>query len=179
MPKIDTHKAKVNFGKKYFRKLITRVPVSFLRWILQEQITNKTVELADGSLVSALDAAKAELERRGEREDRVSITHHAIDRMSLRFLEIWQDWARMEEGIVAFMERTVYEIFDEQVNDAIVYRRPERFEACGIDWVLKLDGPTPILLTVVEYDEAKHKTQERARPKEVEFNAGQDDSVPF
>jgi hypothetical protein len=152
-PKMNTHNATMGFGK-HRDKLITRIPVNYLKWCVSEGV-NGLVYLQDGSEVLALDAARAEIARRGEREERVSISAHAIDRMSLRFLRVWEEYRLKDEGLRSFMERCVYEICETKVKNPRAYvemygDEPGKFEHCGMRWVIKLDMEVPVLLTVVE-----------------------------
>ena len=73
---------------------ITRVPVSYLRWM----VNNNTRQA---------DQARAELERRGTTCPRLEISGHAIDRASQRLLEIWQSKRKKGEGLHSWLVRTV------------------------------------------------------------------------
>lgn len=74
---INTHGMVIDFGR-HRGMLWTRVPVSYLRWLV-----NSAPEKAD--------IARAELEHRGTTTPTMEITGHAIDRASQQLLTMWQD----------------------------------------------------------------------------------------
>jgi len=78
---INTHNLEVNFGK-YKGELWTRIPLSYLRWCVNEG--------------AQAEIAKAELVRRGSSQlPTVEISNHAMDRATLR-LRKWytEDWEK-------------------------------------------------------------------------------------
>ena len=91
----NPHGVKLSFGK-HRDKLITRVPVSYLKWMINEKTPQYEV-------------AKAEFKRRGDTMPKVELTGHAINNFSLRCLGIWQEWHKDGEGIYSFMERITLE----------------------------------------------------------------------
>ena len=73
---------------------ITRVPVSYLRWM----VNNNTRQA---------DQARVELKRRGSTFPRLEISGHAIDRASQRLLETWQSKRKKGEGLHSWLVRMV------------------------------------------------------------------------
>jgi hypothetical protein len=96
---LNTHNLKVDFGR-HRDMLYTRVPVSYLKWMVQSNHTHK-------------DIAEAELARRGTVTSTLDISGHAIDRASLRCHDIWmrdakksdKDGVTLEEGLHAWLVR--------------------------------------------------------------------------
>lgn len=93
---INTHGLRIEFGK-HRGELWTRVPVSYLNWLVN----------ARGSDWSGAKAiAQAELKRRGSTTPTIEVSGHAIDRASLNCRKIWHQTARDEnEGIHAWLCR--------------------------------------------------------------------------
>ena len=78
MAEINTHNVRIEFGK-YRGELVTRLPISYLEWLINEGTHFAPV-------------AEAELKRRGYKPGkgkRVDITNHAIDRASIRIMGIF------------------------------------------------------------------------------------------
>ncbi len=81
----NTHGVKLAFGK-HKGELLTRAPVSYLRWMV-----NKKTDQAD--------LARAEIERRGSKFPEVELSGHAIDNASLRCFNNWREGChRSEKG---------------------------------------------------------------------------------
>lgn len=98
----NTHGVILDFGK-HKGQLLTRVPVSYLKWILNEtSMSPKWRELA-----------KAEFERRGDTMPRVEITGHAIDRASLRVLHLWDSTRNKREGLYSWLMRITLRALEE------------------------------------------------------------------
>lgn len=85
----------LSFGK-YEGELITRIPVSYLKWM----INNKTPQAF---------YAKAEFERRGDTMPLVEISGHAIDNASLRVQSIWHETSEKGEGLYTWLQRITLE----------------------------------------------------------------------
>ena len=62
---INTHGQRIEFGK-HKGELFTRLPVSYLKWMINENAQQS-------------DIAKAEFERRGDTMPEVELSGHAID----------------------------------------------------------------------------------------------------
>jgi len=88
---MNTHGLKINFGK-HAGTLYTRVPVQYLKWMVQ-------------CSHSKADIAKAELERRGTVTPNVEISGHAIDSASLRLRWLWHETSKKNEGLHAWLVR--------------------------------------------------------------------------
>lgn len=93
MPDIDTHGLRVDFGK-YRGERYTRLPVSYLRWMVNDSHQKS-------------DVARAELERRGIplNDTVVEISGHAIDQASKRVLKIWRKERSSGEGLHHWLVR--------------------------------------------------------------------------
>lgn len=159
-----TSNAPVAFGK-WKGTLLTRVPVSYLRWAITQQIEARQ-PLPDirpvPRSVPFHEAAAAELQRRGERVFEVEISAHAVDRLSQSGLEVWQrqrgeTTSGAPEGIYSFLERVLAEIV--QTDDRVVWAlreaeetgKPAQVETqyLGLKWVIQTDLALPFLLTVM------------------------------
>lgn len=78
---------------KYRGERITRIPVSYLNWMVNVGHT----EVAQ---------AKAELARRGTKHSaQVEISAHAVDRASQRLLGFWLETRTGEEGLHSWLAR--------------------------------------------------------------------------
>jgi hypothetical protein len=129
-------------------KRITRVPVSYLRWMVGANHT---------------DAAEAlkELQRRGTVFPKVEVTHHAIDRASLRCRDLWLATRRRNEGISAWLHRAALgalKNYNPTGQDWRVYYAGMKFQfkraSCDSAW--------PVLLTVNRHG-GKYAALEKAK----------------
>lgn len=100
---MNTHNAHVRFGK-FDGQLLTRVPVSYLRWAVSS-LCSGPVELSTGQHAPMHEAAKAEMVRRGERLQGIDVSHHAIDRASLYFIPMFRLEHEPNEGIASWLAR--------------------------------------------------------------------------
>lgn len=101
--RVNTHGERVWFGK-HKGELWTRVPVSYLRWIVNVKLdaTNKNRQ-------RVCDIARAELKRRGSKLPKVELSGHAIDNASLRILDVWLALRNKNEGLYSWLERITLE----------------------------------------------------------------------
>ena len=110
---LNTHGIVMEFGK-HAGQLLTRVPVSYLFWMVnQNEMEQRWRELA-----------KAELDRRGSSLPKVEISGHAIDSASLRVRKIWHQTALdSNEGLHSWLQRITVEAIErgERRNDKIIY----------------------------------------------------------
>jgi uncharacterized protein (DUF3820 family) len=90
---INTHHLRIEFGK-HKGELWTRLPVSYLRWLINENTPSREI-------------AESELRRRGTVLDQtVHISGHAIDRASTKLLARWEETREHpNEGIHAWLIR--------------------------------------------------------------------------
>ena len=79
-PLVSTHRVRMNFGT-YKGKLVTRLPVSYLKWMVTNSIAVK-LTLLDGTEMDAYVVAGSEIVRRGMRLATSDVSPHAIDRLS-------------------------------------------------------------------------------------------------
>ncbi len=96
MIEINTHGLIVDFGK-HAGQPWTRVPVSYLRWL---------VNTPGGSRTNAKAIAAAELKRRGTTLPTIELSGHALDRASLACRKIWHQTAKDDqEGLYSWLCR--------------------------------------------------------------------------
>ena len=95
--KVRTDNVEIGFGK-HRGQLWTRLPVSYLRWIMQQE--------RKGQIEKAQDYAGSELERRGtDLSIEMEITPHAINKCSLRHMGLYRAKKKKDEGIYTFILR--------------------------------------------------------------------------
>lgn len=107
---MNTHNAVMKFGK-HSGQLLTRVPISYLNWGVAVGAEGP-VELKDGTTVKFFEAARAEIERRGERIQNVEVSGHAIDRISQRHRKKWHETKKEGEGLYTWAQRMTLEALD-------------------------------------------------------------------
>jgi len=130
---IDTHGLVVDFGK-YKGQRWTRIPVSYLRWLANQE-------------GSKTDIARAELGRRGiGLHDRaVEVSGHAIDSASLRLHGYYRRNRRdSNEGLHAWLQRFAEEALNDHEMDA-----QGRIHYEGVRLVFEDGSLYPILKTVM------------------------------
>jgi hypothetical protein len=132
---VNTHDLMIQFGK-HKGKRWTRVPVSYLRWIINESTFQGR---------EVLEIAKAELERRGSVLPEIEISGHAIDRASLRLRRIWHEDRKCDEGLYSWLHRVALEARDSCVKD-----EQGRFNHKGIRFVFEDGEEFPSLKTVMK-----------------------------
>lgn len=136
---IVTHNLRCDFGK-HNGELWTRMPVSYLKWLINQPRRN--------SSDIAADIAAAELKRRGTVTPTIEISGHAIDSASLRCRRTWHQTAKDEsEGLHAWLVRMATEALSaaertgDTTSEAIVY--------AGIKWIFVRGECYPTLKTVM------------------------------
>lgn len=131
MPEINTHGLKVGFGKAHPGKLYTRVPISYLLWM----VNKKTPEH---------EIAAAELKRRGTQKPTMEISGHAIDRASQKLIGKWTETRKPDEGLHAWLIRMGTEA------RARGRKKDEQYLHAGMKFVFEEDSlEWPILKTVM------------------------------
>lgn len=137
---INTHGLRIDFGKHGPQdgqpgELWTRVPVGYLKWIVNEP------NMAD----ERKEVAQAELERRGTVTPTIEVSGHAIDRASLSLRKTWHLTAvNKDEGLHAWLCRVAAEALErgEPVGDnRIVY--------LGMRFAFEHGDQWPVLKTVM------------------------------
>lgn len=129
---INTHGMKLHFGK-HAGESYTRVPISYLRWMVNVGHNEAHIALA-------------ELKRRGVpvQNQAVEITGHAIDSASLRVRNIWHKDRMDQEGLHAWLLR----ISEEALNDHTMDHEG-RIHYKGMRLVFEDGDIYPILKTVM------------------------------
>lgn len=95
---LNTHGLTINYGK-HKGELFTRLPVSYLRWMINEKS-------------QMWEVAKAEFERRGDTMPKVELSGHAIDNASIRVRKIWHETKNEGEGIYSWLQRVTLEALE-------------------------------------------------------------------
>lgn len=127
---LDTRGIRLNFGK-YVGELITRVPVGYLLWIVNN----------DAPMV---DYASAELERRGTTFPKIGISGHAVDRASLRlFWKHYLPTRKSGEGLNSWLIRTSEQALSKGSRNGskITYK--------GLIYVFSTDTKWPVLMSIM------------------------------
>jgi hypothetical protein len=136
MTEINTHGMIVPFGK-HSGELYTRVPVSYLKWMINEKCQNWEI-------------AKAEFERRGDTMPLIELTGHAINNASTRVLKIWQETRKPaddkccdDEGLYSWLQRMTLEAIAQgaQIGGKIHYK--------GMKFVVAEGEEFPTLKTIM------------------------------
>lgn len=140
-PEIDTHGKRVGFGK-HRGELWTRVPVSYLRWVVNVQPLHR-----------AHDIALSELHRRGTSpQDRaVDISGHAVDSASLR---LWSYYKKTREdsneGLHAWLIRMTTNALNTKEMDS-----ENRITVDNVRYVFEPGTYYPALKTVMKRRKSK------------------------
>lgn len=130
---ITTHGIKITFGK-HKGLLVTRVPVSYLRWMANE------VNMED----SWRKTAQSELTRRGSTMPQIELTGHAIDRASLRVWHQWNATRGKGEGLHSWLQRMTLEAI------AKGERRASKIVYLGMKFVVEAGEEFPVLKSIME-----------------------------
>jgi len=125
---IDTHDLRLDFGKHRGER-VTRLPVSYLRWMVNEGVRT--------------DIARAELVRRGTTIPAIEISGHAVDTASLRIRRTWHEDRRKSEGLYSWLHRRAVDARDHGERDS-----EGRYVFLGIRWVFAEGEVYPTLKTV-------------------------------
>jgi hypothetical protein len=106
----EMHNLKVHFGK-YSGELWTRIPLSYLRWCVNENVH--------------AEYAKAELERRGSSQmPKIELSNHAIDRASQRFIDRWIQETEKKIGLHTWLHDLALEAYEsDKYNVEIKYKK--------------------------------------------------------
>lgn len=147
---LNTHGHYMKNGK-HQGELITRVPVSYLKWMVQGRHSDA-------------EWAEAELKRRGTHTPKLDVSGHAIDSASLRCRKIWHATRRDgSEGLHAWLCRVAAEAYE--AGGRII---GDRVEYEGMLFAFDIDGAYPILKTVMRQKGGKHEASaaEEVQPNE-------------
>lgn len=129
---LNTHGVTLGFGR-HQGELLTRVPVSYLRWMVNQHTQQS-------------DLARAEIDRRGSKLPQIEISGHAIDRASLRCSRIWRESRDGEEGLYSWLERMTLEAIQhgaETKSGKIEYR--------GMYFVVEQGEEYPVLKSIMQH----------------------------
>ena len=130
---INTHGMQIGFGK-HEGELYTRLPISYLRWMLN----NRTKEW---------EYAEAELSRRGHSQSvhDIEISSHAVDRASCYAWKAFRRRRNDGEGLYSWLAREALWLLE---NEAIDDKGRMKLES-GLYFVISLDLVQPVLKTVI------------------------------
>ena len=130
MSDINTHNLRIEYGK-YKGELWTRLPISYLKWLVNQRVQN-------------MDIAEAELERRGTTGlNDMEISAHAVDRVSQYCLDIWMRKCHYKEGLYSWLNRIA--------NDAYPQRKKDnKADFLGMIFVFEEGYLYPTLKTVIK-----------------------------
>ena len=127
---MNTHGVTIEFGK-HKGELLTRTPVSYLRWM----VNNRSPQW---------EAARAEIERRGSSLPQVELSGHAIDNASLRVRKTWHETKLENEGLYSWLGRITLEAIEQGE------KMPSgKIKYLGMNLVIAQGEEFPILLTVM------------------------------
>ena len=115
---------------KHKGELITRVPASYLFWMV------RVVHQHSGE-------AQAELDRRGTVIPQIEVSGHAIDRASQRLLVYWKESRVEEEGLHAWLSRLAWDAWQHGKTTA-----EDRRTHKGVTYVFEHSGAYPVLQSV-------------------------------
>jgi hypothetical protein len=124
-----------DFGK-HRGELYTRIPVSYLKWMVNIEHSRSEI-------------AEAELNRRGTVTPDMDISGHAIDKASLRCRKIWHEDRNDEEGLHAWLVRICKEAIE--IHGELIKTQG----ACihkGMKLAFEFEGRWPVLKTVIRKD---------------------------
>jgi hypothetical protein len=143
---IDTHNMIIEFGKHKGERW-TRVPVSYLKWLINEG-------------TQYAEIARAEIARRGTKIDwSVEVSPHAIDRASIRCRRIWHETAlNPEEGLFSWLNRVANEAVEK-------YGKVDDIYHLGMKLSFKHGTEFAVLMTVVP---KKAKREDCIHPAEAQ-----------
>lgn len=128
---MNTHGITIDFGK-HKGELFTRLPLSYLRWMINEN-------------APMADYAKAEFDRRGDTMPKVELSGHAIDNASLRVRKIWHETRGKDEGLYSWLQRVTLEAIDKgEVLES------GKIKYLGMKFVIAEGAEFPVLKTIMK-----------------------------
>lgn len=128
---INPHGKTIEFGK-HKGTLFTRLPVSYLKWMINANIQGHEI-------------ARAEFERRGDTMPKVELTGHAIDGASLRVRKIWHETALdRDEGLYSWLQRVTLEAID--CGEVL---ESGKIKYLGMKFVIEPGEEFPVLKTIM------------------------------
>lgn len=130
-PAHDTHHLTIGHGK-HKGELYTRIPASYLRWMVNEGAKD-------------WHFAQAELDRRGTKLPDIEVSRHAIDRASVRCRKIWHNTkVDDDEGILSWIERIAQEAMDADPDN-----QGEAYRYQGLQIIIQKGEQYPIVKTIM------------------------------
>lgn len=146
MTELNTHGVEMTFGK-HKGELITRVPISYLRWMINEN-------------APMADYARAEFERRGDTMPLVELSGHAIDNASLRVRKIWHETKmNNDEGLYSWLQRVTLEAIH---NGETL--PSGKIKYMGMKFVIAQGEEYPVLKTIMRHGRSRSQTIDQETP---------------
>lgn len=131
MSEINTHGVVMPYGK-HKGELFTRVPVSYLKWMVNTR-------------QNMWETAQAEFKRRGSKMPTIELSGHAIDNASIRVRKIWHDTKLSDdEGIYSWLMRMTEEALS---NGEILESGKIKYK--GMKFVVEQGEEFPVLKTIM------------------------------
>lgn len=134
---MDTHNLICDFGRHKGERY-TRIPISYLKWMINSNHDKKAI-------------AEAELKRRGTVTPDLELSGHAIDKASLRCLEVWKNTRNENEGLHAWLLRMSAEAMKHGMEGSNKYKGGEDdivYFYSSMKFVFVKDGVWPVLKTI-------------------------------
>lgn len=149
--KPNTHNEVIGFGKHKGERW-TRLPISYLKWMLNEFPVNSEVYAM----------ADSELERRGDTmPTEIEISNHAIDKASLRVRRAWHTDRGQDEGLYSWLVRISTEALELKNKEN---EQNERVNYKGCKLIFTYGNHYPSLKTVMS--DKSYKLPERDKPND-------------
>lgn len=124
---------------------ITRVPVPYLKWMVNAGHTHEA-------------HAAAELSRRGTTTPTLEVSGHAIDSASLRLRKLWHETSEENEGLHAWLVRQAEAAWEYLQTGGGGASDDWTVQHGGIKFAFAGDGRWPVLKTVMPASNAKGGT---------------------
>lgn len=131
---LNTHGVVCDFGK-HKGELYTRLPVSYLQWMINSEH-------------SRADLARAELKRRNTQTPTLDVSGHAIDGASTRCRHIWDETRMTGEGIYSWLCRTSKDALENAEGDPSSIDDQGRVHFRGMIFAFERDAAWPVLKTI-------------------------------
>lgn len=150
-PEYDTRDVVLTFGA-HKEKHISRVPVRYLIWAINEKVHNQ-LRYRRGQTELFWKLAEAEIDRRALVTKQYGVTKEAIDFISRLHYNVYLQTREPNEGIFSWAERMLEVAVDyidrESDNVAPGAREGERVVLMGgIRWYVQMEEGTPRLMSV-------------------------------
>jgi len=134
---LDTQGIIISFGK-HKGELLTRVPISYIKWMINQN-----------DYIPLKEYAKAEFIRRGDTMPLVELSGHAIDNASLRIRKIWHETKLKDEGLYSWLQRITLEALDNGDSIELQDDNTKKIRYKGMKLVITEGEEFPLLKTIM------------------------------